>query len=139
MRSQSGRLPRVGHIALANKRVYTFPVENPITNDDIPRIRVPRAFVVQTIIALKIGGTGTFDFELRHSANANDQGAGTLIHSDAAINNETTGVVYAAGVDFTAITVPSGDWIWLEITAASTGLARVVMAHVQAVGVERGA
>jgi len=124
-------------IRLAQKRVYTFPVENPISGDDIPRLRVPRSFDVQQIIALKIGGTGTYSFALRFSPNANDQGAGTLIHSAAAISNETTGNTYTPPGDFAAVTVPASNWIWLEITAASTGLSRVVMAHVQVVGVEK--
>ena len=125
-------------IKLANKRVYTFPVENPVANDDIPRLRVPRAFVVQQVVALKIGGSGSFDFELRFSPNADDQGAGTLIHSAAGENNTTTGNVYTPPGDFAAVTIPAGDWVWLELPIVSTGLARPVMAHVQMVGVERG-
>jgi len=125
-------------INLANKRLYVFTVENPVGGDDVPRWKVPRAFVVEEIIALKIGGAGTYDWELRHSVNANDQGAGTLIHSDTGVSNETTGVVYVAGSEFTPITVPASDWIWLELPTVSVGLARPVAATVIAVGVEKG-
>jgi len=125
----------MGAIKLANKRVYTFPVENPVSNDDIPRLFVPRLLVVQEIRALKIGGSGSFDFELRFSPNADDQGAGTLLQSDSGVNNTTTGVIYSGPF----VDVPAGDWLWLELPIVSSGLARPVMAHVQVVGVERGA
>jgi len=128
----------VAVIKLANKRVFTFPVENPISNDDIPRLKVPRDFVVQQIVALKIGGSGSFDWELRFSPNADDQGAGTLIHSDAGVNNTTTGVIYLPPGDFAAVTIPADDWVWLELPVVSVGLSRPVMAHVQMTGVERG-
>ena len=121
-------------ILLANKRIYTFPVENPVTNDDIPRLFVPRTLVVEEIRALKIGGSGSFDFELRFSPNANDQGLGTILQSDVAVNNETTGVIYSGPF----VDVPAGDWLWLEIPSTSSGLGRIVMAHVQVIGVERG-
>jgi len=125
-------------IRLPQKRVFSFPVENPISGDDIPRLRVPRAFVVEQVIALKIGGSGTFDFEVRFSPNANDQGAGTLIFGAVGQNNETTGNVFTPPGDFAPVTVPTGDWIWLEIPSTSTGLSRVVMVQVQVVGVEKG-
>lgn len=128
----------MGEINLANKRVYTFPVENPISGDDIPRIKVPRAFIVQEIIACKFGGSGSFDFELRFSPNADDQGAGTLLHSDTGVNNTTTGESYTPPGDFAATTIPANNWLWLELPTVSTGLARPVMAYVQVVGVERG-
>lgn len=127
----------MGAIKLANKRVYTFPVENPVSNEDIPRLFVPRNYLVQEIRALKIGGAGTYDWELRYSPNANDQGAGTLLHSDTGVSNETTGVIYTA--PFTGgPTIPAGDWLWLELPVVSSGLARPVMAHVQVTGVEKG-
>jgi hypothetical protein len=126
----------MGAIKLANKRVYTFPVENPISNDDIPRLFVPRLLVVEEIRALLIGGgAASFDFELRHSPNADDQGAGTLLQSDSGVNNTTTGVIYSGPF----ADVPAGDWLWLELPSVTTGLSRPVMAHVQVVGVERGA
>ena len=34
--------------------------------------------------------------------------------------------------------IPAGNWVWLELTAVSTGLARPVMALVQLIGVEQG-
>ena len=129
----------MAEIKLANKRVYVFPVENPVTNDDIPRFYVARAFRVQEIRALKIGGSGSFSWELRHSVNANDQGAGTLIESDAGVNNETTGVQYLPPFDpGDPTTIPAGDWVWLELPVVSTGLARPVAIIVQMIGVELG-
>lgn len=128
----------MGSINLSSKKEYPFFVENPVPNDDIPRHRMTRAFRVDSIVALKIGGSGTYDYELRHSPNANDQGAGTLIHSVAGVNNETTGDIDTPPGDFAAITIPAGDWVWLEIPAASTGLARVVAADVRMLGVELG-
>lgn len=128
----------MGLIKLANKRVYTFPVENPVPNDDIPRIKIAREFIPQQIVALKIGGSGTFDWELRFSPNANDQGAGTLLHSDAGVGNETTGITYGPPFTEDPPNIPAGNWLWLELPVVSTGLARPVMAHVQVFGVERG-
>lgn len=131
----------MGRIVLANKRIYTFPVENPVSNDDIPRLYVPRDFHVQEIRALKIGGgAGTFDWELRHDANANNTGAGTLIESDAGVSNNTTGVQYLPPFDPGDPTIiPAGDWVWLELPSVSTGLARPVMVTVEMIGVEKGA
>lgn len=131
----------MGEIELANKRIYTFPVENPVTGDDIPRLFVPRAFHVQEIRALKIGGgIGTFDWELRYSASADDVGAGTLLESGAAVSNNTTGVQYLPPFDpGDPAIIPAANWVWLELTAVSTGLARPVMATVEMIGVEKGA
>ena len=132
-------------IDLANKRIYPFFVENPVSGDDIPRWQVPRAFVVERITAIKVGGTGTFDWELRFSAAANDQGAGTLIHSQAGVSNETTGVVYlpvtgpTPPLEFAPVTIPALNWVWLELPAVSTGIARPIAMLVQMHGVERGA
>jgi len=125
-----------GDVVVQNPRTYVFGVENPISNDDIPRFKVPRAFTVERIVATKFGGAGSFDWELRHSVNANDQGAGTLIHSDTGVNNETTGVVYTTPADFAAVTIPADDWVWLELPVVSTGLARPVAMSVQMYGSE---
>lgn len=126
-------------VQLANKRVYVFPVENPVTGDDLPRFFVPRAFHVQEIRALRIAGTGTFDWELRYSPNANDQGAGTLLESDSGVSNETTGVQYLPPFDpGDPAIIPAGDWVWLELPAVATGLARPVGVVVQMIGVELG-
>lgn len=126
-------------LQLSNKRVYTFPIENPVTGDDIPRFFVLKRFLVQEIRALKIQGTGTFDWELRHSPNANDQGVGTLIESDAGVSNETTGVQYLPPFDpGDPAIIPASDWVWLEIPGVSTGLNRPVAILVQMIGVELG-
>ncbi len=129
-----------GDIRLGNKRVYAFPIENPISGDDIPRFFVPRAFLVQEIRALKIGGgIGTFDWEIRYSASANDQGAGTLLESDTGVTNNTTGVEYLPPFDpGDPAIIPAGNWVWLEIPSTSTGIARLVGVIVQLVGVELG-
>ena len=127
-------------IELDRKRVYTFPIENPVQGDDVPRHKMPHAFTVERIVVLKIGGTGTFDWELRYSPNGNDQGAGTLIRAAAGENNETTGNEYLPpsfpSGDPTII--PADDWIWLELTAVSTGIARPVALTVIVYGVEKG-
>lgn len=126
-------------INLAPKKAYPFTIGNPVTGDDIERHFVPRALVVEELIAVKFGGTGTFDFELRFSANANDQGVGTLIHSDTGVNDETTGVSYTPPGDFAAVTLPARSWVWIELRpAVSTGLARPVGMSLVMVGVERG-
>lgn len=129
----------MGEIKLGNKRVLTFPVENPISGDDIPRLFIPRALLVEEIRALRIGGTGTFDWELRYSANANDQGAGTLIESGSAVSNETAGVQYLPPFDPGDPTIiPASNWVWLELSNVATGLARPVAALVELIGSERG-
>ena len=107
----------------------TLLVENPVGGDDIPRVRLEKAFRVDSIYALKIQGTGTFDWELRYSPNANDQGAGTLLESDAGVSNETVGVEYLPPFDpGNPAVIPAGDWLWLELPVVSTGLARPVAA-----------
>ena len=126
-----------GKIQLANKRVFTFPVENPISGDNIPRLFVPRTFIPQEIRALKIGGgAGTFDWTLRFDPNANNTGAGTLLHSATGVSNNTTGVQYLP--PFTNSPVPAGNWLWLELANVSTGLSRPVMVMVEVIGVEQG-
>ena len=130
----------MGVIKLGSKRIYTFPVESPISGDDIPRFFVPRAFEAQEIRALKIQGGGSFDWEIRYSPNANDQGAGTLLESGAAVTNETTGVQYLPPFDpGDPAIVPAGNWIWLELANVSTGLSRPIAVLVEVIGVERGA
>lgn len=127
-------------IQLAAKKQYVFFVENPVSNEDIPRHFVPRALHVQEIRAIKFGGTGTFDWEVRYSANANDQGVGTLLESDTAVSNDTTGVQYLPPFDpGDPAIIPAGNWVWLELPVVSTGLARPVAAQVILVGVEKGA
>lgn len=121
----------MGTIKLANKRVYIFPVENP-ANENTPLLFVPHNYLVQEIRALKIGGTGSFDWELRFSLNANDQGAGTLLHYDTGVNNDTTGVIYTAPFNEDPPIVPSGNWLWLELSSIFTGLG----AHIQLTGEE---
>lgn len=127
----------MAEINLANKRIYTFPVENPISGDDIPRLYVPRTLVVEEIRALKMGGgAGTFDWRLGFDPNANNVGAGTTLHSDTGVSNNTTGVSYTS---FTNNPVPSGNWLWLELSNVSTGLSRPLMVLLQVIGRERGA
>lgn len=130
----------MGELQLANKRVFSFFVENPISGDDIPRIRLPRALEVRQIIALKIGGgAGTFDWELRHDPDASNTGAGTLIESDTGVSNNTTGDEYAPPFDPGDPTViPANDWVWLELANVSTGLSRPVAVQVEMIGVEKG-
>ena len=126
-------------IELDRKRVYTFPVENPVQGDDVPRLKMPHAFTVQRIVVLKIGGTGTFDWELRYSPNGNDQGAGTLLESAAGENNETDGNEYLPPFDpGEPAVIPANDWLWLELTAVSTGIARPVAMVAIVYGVEKG-
>ena len=119
------------------ERAYSFPYLNAVIGDNHHRWRMLSALAVTEITALKIGGgVGTFDYEIRHSVNADDQGAGTLIHSVAGVSNNTTGDVDTPPGDFPAITIPAGDWVWVEITGATTGINRVVAANVYLVGLE---
>ena len=114
-------------------------MENPVTNDDIPRVRVNAAFRVTKIVALKIGGgIGSFDWEIRHSPNANDQGVGTLIKGDTGTSNETTGDEFLPPSFDSGdpTTVPADDWIWMELPSVSTGLARPVACTVMVFGFE---
>ena len=112
--------------------VLTFPVENPISGDDIPRHFLPNIFAPTEVRALKIQGTGNFDFEIRYSPNANDQGAGTLLQAGSAIGNETTGVVFTGPYS----DIPAGSWIWLELSNVATGLSRPVAVTVVVIGTE---
>lgn len=127
-------------IKLANKRVYTFPVENPISGDDIPRLYVQRTLIVQEIRALKIGGgAGTFDWTARFDPDASMTGGGTVLHSDTNVSNNTTGVSYTPPFTTDPPIVPAGNWLWVELANVSTGLSRPVMTHIQIIGIESGA
>ena len=126
-------------INLANKKQYVFFVENPVPGDDLPRHLVPRLFVVEEIRAIKFGGSGTFDWELRFSPNANDQGVGALLHSDSGVSDETTGIIYSPPYITDPPEIPAASWLWLELPIVSTGLARPVAVQVTVVGVEKGA
>ena len=122
---------------LARLRAYTFPIENPVSGDDIPRIRMDRAFTVQKIVALKIGGGTSFDWELRFSPDASDIGAGTLLESDTGVSNNTTGVEYLPPFDpGDPATIPADDWLWLELPVVPTGFSRPTAITVIAYGVE---
>jgi hypothetical protein len=130
----------MAEMQLGNKRVFLFPVENPVSGDDIPRLFVPRAFLVQEIRALKIGGgIGSFDWEIRYDPDANQTGAGTLLESDTGVSNNTTGAQYLPPFDpGDPAIIPAANWVWLELPTVSTGLARPVAVHVQLMGVELG-
>ena len=127
----------MGEIRLANKRIYTFFVENPISGDDIPLYRVPRDTLVQEIVAVRRGGVGTFGWELRFDPDSVNTGGGTLLHSGAAVGS-TTGVIYSPPFTYAPGLIPAGDWVWLELLAVSTGLSRPVAALVQMVAIEQG-
>lgn len=128
----------MGKINLQARRVYTFPVENPISGDDIPRLYVQQDFLITEIRALKIGGgAGTFDWELRYDTDADQQGAGTLIESDTSVSNNNEGEEYLPPFDPGAETViPAGNWVWLELANVSTGLSRPVGVVVIMIGYE---
>lgn len=127
-------------IKLANKRVIVLAVENPVSGDDIPRVFLPRSFVVEEIRALKIGGgAGSFDWTVRFDPNANNTGSGTVLHSDTNVTNNTTGVSYTPPFTTDPPLVPAANWLWLELANVSTGLFRPVMAVVEVIGIERGA
>lgn len=128
-----------GRIKLGKKKVISLPIENPISGDDVPRIRVPHDFHVTQIIALKSGGSGGYDFEVRYSASADDQGAGTLLESGTNITNNTTGDVFNPPFDpGDPAIIPAGNWVWAELSNVATGLARPVFAMIQLHGSERG-
>lgn len=121
------------------QRVLTFGVENPISGDDIPRLWVPRAFLVEEIRALRIGGTGSFDWELRYDADAGNTGGGTLLESDTGVTNDSAGEQYLPPFDPGAPTIiPAGNFIWLELANVSTGLSRPVMVTLFVLGRELG-
>ena len=130
----------MAEMQLGNKRTFSFLVENPVTGDDIPRVFVPRAFLVQEIRALLIGGgLASFTWELRHDADASQQGLGTLIESAVGVTNNTTGDQYLPPFDPGDPTIiPASDWVWLELPTVTTGIARPVGSFVQMIGVELG-
>lgn len=127
-----------GDFLAATPKTYFFPVENPISGDDIPRIYVPRQFQVTEIRALRIGGGGSFDWRIGFSTSADDVGAGTTLHSATGVTNNTTGVSYTPPFTTDPPYVPAGRWMWLELSNVSTGLSRPVMVEVQVMGFERG-
>lgn len=129
----------MGRINLANKRVYPFFVENPISGDDVPKIRVPRDFVPEQIVAVMgPGGFGAqFDWALHFDPDASE--VGTVIHSDTGTNNQTTGDVFDVVTDFASVTVPAYDFIWLELSNVTASIFRPLWCLVEVHGTERGA
>ena len=126
-------------IRLGMKRVYNFPVENPVGGDDIPRLFLPRAFRVEEIRALRIGGVGSFDWELRYGPDASQTGGATLLESDTGVTNDTGGAQYLPPFDpGDPTTIPAANWLWLELPVVSTGLSRPVMVVVTVIGSELG-
>lgn len=122
-----------------DERMFPLILENPISADDIPRYKTIRPLLVTRIVALKIGGgAGTFDWEVRYSASANDVGAGTLLESDAGVSNNTTGVTYLPPFDpGDPAIIPANNYFWLELANVSTGLSRPVAVEVFLWGVEQ--
>ena len=128
----------MGSIRLANKRIYSFFVENPISGDNVPRILVPRQFIAQTIRAVKLdSASGSLDWTLRFDPDASQTGGGTILHSATGLANNTTGTTTSA--PFTNGTVPADNWLWLELANVTTGIFRPVAVMIEVIGVERGA
>lgn len=128
----------MGSIILANTRLYPFNIENPISGDDFPKIRVRHDFVPEQIVAVMgPGGFGAqFDWSLRFDPDVDEPG--TIIHSDTGVNNGNFGVIYNVGVEFPAITVPAGDYLWLALENVTASIFRPLWLLVEVTGIEKG-
>lgn len=130
----------MGRIQLANKRVYTLFVENPISGDNIPRIKVPRLFRCQEITYLKLdSASGSVDVTIRFDPDASQTGGGTVLDARVGVTNNTTGLVIVPPFSGGVTDIPADNFLWMELANVTTGIFRPVSFSAQLVGVERGA
>jgi len=89
---------------------------SPQANDRRILLRAPQAQTISRVDAVLSGGTSpSVSFSLRHGADVS--AAGTVATTDPiTVNSTTTG---SASTSFQSPTIPSGHWLWLQVTAAS--------------------
>ena len=95
---------------------------NPQANDRRILMRAPQVLTISRVDAVLTGGTSpSISFSLRHGADVS--AAGTAVTTDPITTASTTSGT--ASTNFQDPAIPEGQWLWLEVTAASgspTGL-----------------
>ena len=89
---------------------------SPQVNDRRILLRAPQVLTISRVDAVLTGGTSpSVSFSLRHGADVS--AAGTAATTDPiTVTSTTTG---SASASFQSPTIPSGHWLWLQVTAAS--------------------
>ena len=89
---------------------------SPQANDRRILLRAPQALTISRVDAVLSGGTSpSVSFSLRQGADVS--AAGTAATTDPImVTSTTTG---SASASFQSPTIPSGHWLWLQVTAAS--------------------
>jgi len=89
---------------------------SPLVNDRRLLLRAPQVLTISRVDAVLTGGTSpSVSFSLRHGADVS--ATGTAATTDPiTVTSTTTG---SASTIFQSPTIPSGHWLWLQVTAAS--------------------
>jgi hypothetical protein len=89
---------------------------SPQVNDRRILLRAAQVLTISRVDAVLTGGTSpSVSFSLRHGADVS--AAGTAATTDPiTVTSTTTG---SASASFQSPTIPSGHWLWLQVTAVS--------------------
>jgi hypothetical protein len=89
---------------------------SPQVNDRRILLRAPQELIINRVDAVLTGGTSpSVSFSLRHGADVS--AAGTAATMDPITVTSTTSG--SASTSFQSPIIPSGHWLWLQVTAAS--------------------
>ena len=89
---------------------------SPQANDRRILLRARQALTISRVDAVLTGGTSpSVSFSLRHGSDVS--AAGTAATTDPITTSSTTSG--SASTSFQSPTIPSGQWLWLQVTAAS--------------------
>jgi hypothetical protein len=88
-------------------------------------LRAPQPLTISRVDAVLSGGTSpSVSFSLRHGADVS--AAGTAVTTDPiTVSSTTTGTMITS---LQSPTIPSGHWLWLEVSAASGSPADLTVA-----------
>ena len=91
-------------------------LDSPQANDRRILLRAAQALTISRVDAVLSGGTSpSVSFSLRHGADVS--ATGTAATTDPImVTSTTTG---SASASFQSPTIPSGHWLWLQVTASS--------------------
>ena len=104
-------------IAVAPSGLFTkdLNLENPGASEDDPSIQLDEAAVISKLRAVLRGTTPSVTWTLRHGSDRNAAGT-EVVTGGTTTTNTTTGETITS---FNSASIPAGDHVWLETTAAS--------------------
>lgn len=93
-------------------------LDSPQVNDRRILLRAAQALTISRVDAVLSGGTSpSVSFSLRHGADVS--ATGTAATTDPITVTSTTTGSASASASFQSPTIPSGHWLWLQVTASS--------------------